>query len=162
MMHLRRTRTAQAVTIHLEATRMGGQLIKATLSDQPDRTQAVVDGLLWWALDRKLDAFVAYHVGQETPATEDLIFLGVRLLHYVQTTTYHEAEGEQAMRIGNTITTHLPELHGLIEAGDTSAEAEHAELMALAQLIQGRIQRPGMPEHGIQAIMVDEQQTVAA
>lgn len=164
MMKLYRTLTAEAVTIRVEATSLLGP-ISATLIAPAPHTGPVVDGLLWWALDRKLDAFLAHHVGTDDPISENVLFKGVQLLHYVQTVPYHESTRQRAQRIGNTILKDLPELATLVSTvpdPDGRAQAEHAELVELAHLIRDRVNHEGDALHGLDGMIVDEPNAQAA
>lgn len=141
-------------TICIEASAMG-TTVKAQLSGM--LRYALIDGLLWWVLCRKLDAFVASCLPLPIHASmvhAGALHEGERLVAYVHTTPWHESDGERATRIMRTLHHHLPELAPLAQ---TSAmhQTEHKELLALANLLHERLLHPGEASHGLQHILTN-------
>lgn len=155
-MKIHRTITGEGITITVRATRLG-EPITASLSGHERFQYALIDGLLWWTLCRKLEAFTlgmanvpglgAFQELEEngTPA---------RLLRYVFTTQFHAQGQEESTRTMRTILKHLPELEELA-MGNAERESEHRQMVRLAEILQARIARPGDAEHAVGEYLVN-------
>lgn len=143
------------ITVRLHSTAMASP-ISATLSGP--YLYALVDGLLWWCINRKLDSLVACAMGQPAPANRDealrfgnSLANGEELVMQCFTTPFHEHDEQRQERILAYLHKHLPSLNAMAQHGPHRATsmAELAELMELCTLLQQRIQHSGEAMHGI-------------
>lgn len=156
------TEHAQMLTVRINGTAMGTS-ISATLSGPI--LYALVDGLLWWCVNRKLDALVACAQRQPAPADRNAaIFFGQALkdgeemVMHCFTTPFHEHNQMRQLRIMEYLTKHLPGLEPLASHGPhaTVARAELAELMELCTLLRERIAHQGDAKLGLEGIITTE------
>lgn len=141
-------------TVCIEASAMG-TTVKAQLSGM--LRYALIDGLLWWVLCRKLDAFVASCLPLPIHASmvhASALHEGERLVAYVHTTPFHESDEERATRTLRTLHHHLPQLEPLAKASELH-QREHQELVALANLLHERLLHPGEANHGLEGILTN-------
>ena len=153
---------ADMLTVRINGTAMGTP-ISATLSGPI--LYALVDGLLWWCVNRKLDALVACAQRQPAPADRNAaIFFGQALkdgeemVMHCFTTPFHEHNEERQLRIMVYLTKHLPALEPLASHGPHAsvARAELAELMELCTLLRDRIEHNGEAMRGLDGITTTE------
>lgn len=148
-MKLYRTRTDNAVTYRIECDTLSGPCT-GTLSGNPIIETALVDGLLWWAFGRRLEAFVATAVEHVDEGLEAVLYTGDRLVRFVHTTPWQETSAEATKRITATIASTLPALASLIEQGPDHDQRrrEFVSLTALAHALR---------RGEVQAEVIDEQ-----
>lgn len=140
--------------------------ISATLSGP--LLYALVDGLLWWCINRKLDALVACAQGQRAPADRNdalefgaAMVTGEDLVMRCFTTPFHEHGEERQERIVAYIGRELPKLRALTYGPHhATATAELAELMELCTILQQRIANPMDAMLGLESMV--EPRTAAA
>lgn len=154
MNHLKlidRTAGADNVTVTIETTAMG-EPITATLSAR--MRYAAIDGLLWWAMGRKLlalcNACAALPVHADL-RTAQALSVAESLLTYVHTIGYHHADGKDFQRILRTITHYQAELQQLTKLGEPYA-GEVRGIGELAKLIADRGKHEGEAMHGLEGI----------
>lgn len=148
------------LTLSMEFGTMKGRL-SATLSGHT--RCAIIDGLLWWALNRKLDALVAACMPLPIHASMEhaqALHEGERLVHYVHYTPWHMEEEKRQLKVCTTVDTHIPELAPLAALGPDH-QREYQELKALATLLRSRIQHPGEAYHGLEGIIVSPSKQAA-
>lgn len=151
------------VAVHAECL---GMPIHSTISGHV--LSALVDGSLWYTINRMLERFVASAVPPavltaETRSLCTAIDLGEGMVHYVFTQPFHMADDERAHRIMRTINNNLPALEPLINAGSNPEERRAAwvELRKLASILQARIGESGAL-HGLEGISTINQASAAA
>lgn len=136
------------LTVRLNSTGMGSA-ISASLSGP--LLYALVDGLLWWCINRKLDALVACAQGQPAPTNRNdalefgaAMLTGEDLVMRCFTTPFHEHAEDRQERIVGYIRKELPKLRALTYGPHhATASTELAELMELCTILQQRIASPG-------------------
>jgi hypothetical protein len=130
--------------------------IKGTTSGEPYTASLsgpvkmdLVDGLLWYALNRKIDWFVATAITPPDQPDSHASFTGYRLALYVTTTPLYMGTSEMQARIMRTIANTLPELEPLIQAGPDpdKRRTEFESINALTQLLRNRIADPTGTSH---------------
>lgn len=115
---------------------------------------AVLDGLLWWTLNRYMGAFVAHcmpmvhHADMEQASA---LHDGEALVHYVYTAPFAEADDARALRIMAFIGRHLPTLAVL--ATTPELVALHDRMLLLAETLKDRLDHPGEALHGVEGIL---------
>lgn len=80
----------------------------------------LIDGLLWWLLDRKLDTLVAYCLPLPIHASmphAQALSVAEGLTTYVHTAPYYRQDVPGALKTLRTIRNKLPELKPLAEVG---------------------------------------------
>jgi len=110
MIHLTETANGDQLTITM-AVVLPDATYKATLSGHV--RGPMIDGLLWWAMGRILDQFVAAAFPAQFAAQfaeHDALTMGESLLHYIYTTPFYEADDARAARIMALVHGKLPEL----------------------------------------------------
>lgn len=150
-------------TVRITSTAMG-QEVSATISGPI--LYALVDGLLWWCINRKLDALVACAQRQPAPAHRDAAIAfghslqqGEEMVMQCFTTPFHEHTEERQQRIMHYLQRYLPDLHPIASHGphSTMATAELAQLTELATVLKHRIAHPYEAMHGIEGMVQVEQ-----
>lgn len=151
-------------TVRINGTAMGSAI---TASISGPILYALVDGLLWWGINRKLDALVACAMGQPAPTQRDQALAfgsaraeGEEMVMHCFTSPFHEQDEERQLRITTYLTRHLPNLHPIADHGPHSptARTELAELHELVQLLSQRIIHSGQAMHGIEGMTTTELQ----
>lgn len=159
-MTLRETSTGNMLALSIDFTTLSGRMT-ATLSGHT--RAAIIDGLLWWALNRKLDAFVAACMHLPIHASmqhAQALHRGESLVHYVHFTPWHKAEEKRASSICGKVEEHLPELAPLASLSPAH-QREHDQLITLATLLRKRLAHPADPYHGLEGILVEPAQQAA-
>lgn len=151
-MTITETSTGDMLTMRIDIATLSGP---ANASLHGRMRYAIIDGLLWWALGRKLDALVAaamrlpiHHNEEQAQA----LHVGEALVAYVTTTPWEESDDDRAARIYRTMRQRLPELAPLCALGQDHAR-EHSEATALVELLQARLAHPGDAGHGLDGIL---------
>jgi hypothetical protein len=146
-------------TVDIHSTTMGSP-ISATMSDS--YLYAVIDGMLWWAINRKLDSVVAVCMDQPAPTERDAhlqfghaVASGKELVMHVFTTPWHEHQEERQARIVRYIRHEVPKLQPMVSHGPHApmAKAELAEIIELCTLLEDRIAHSGEAMHGLQGMV---------
>lgn len=159
-MILRETSTGDMLTLSIDFTTLSGRMT-ATLSG-PSRC-SIIDGLLWWALNRKLDAFVASCMHLPIHASmqhAQALHRGEALVHFVHFTPWHKAEEKRASSICRKVEQHIPDLAPLASLSPAH-QREHDQLITLATLLRKRMAHPADPYHGLEGILVEPVQQAA-
>lgn len=123
---------------------------------------ALIDGLLWWTINRKLDQLVAVAMGQ--PRIEDrnqalsfgnALSTGEDLVMRIYTTPFHEHAEERQKRILAYLSKELPGLEPITRHGAHApmANAELAELIELCTLLKDRIDHSAEALHGMEGML---------
>jgi len=146
-------------TAKLNATAMGAPIM-ASLAGTTK--YALIDGLLWWAINRKLEAMVATSMGNPAAADHDEATRqgraqahGEQLVHRVFTTPFHSHSDERQAAIVAYINKELPALQPLTVGNPhaATAKAELAELMELCTILHDRINHPAEALRGMDTIL---------
>jgi|GEM_PF-4771541 len=159
MMHFRETSAGDQLTITITVALPGADH-SATLSG-PVRGP-MIDGLLWWALGRILDHFVAAAYPAQFAAqfaAHDALTTGESIVHYIYTTPFYEADDARASRITELVHTRLPELAPLRALVPQGTEL-HEQAMRVATIMRERMRVDVPILHGV-ADMYQQQQTAA-
>lgn len=156
-MNIKETVIGKMHTMHLTDTSINGT-ISATLSGIEQHRYALIDGLIWYAIGRKLEAlWEKFQTVERTIATKHGHEVASALVQYVHTVPFHELPEERQKRIAHTITKHVPELATLAKrVRDPNTESEVASVMRLAELLASRIEHPHDAGHGLEGIITHE------
>lgn len=129
--------------------------VTATLSGIEQHRYALIDGLLWYSIGRKLEGlWNAFQTVGRTPKTQRAHEVANGLLIYVHTVPFHESTEERQQRIATNINTYLPDLVTLAEqVRDQRVQDEVADVRRLATLLRDRIAHPHDAGHGLQGIL---------
>ena len=154
------TQGAAIYTVSITSSAMG-ESITATLSGA--YLYALIDGLLWWTINRKLERLVATSMSTVPSAEHAAEFgqalgAGEELVHHVFTTPFHEANEHRQERIVTAILRRLPALAGITRQGPHAAmaKADLAELTELATLLRERIDHVAEALHGLEGMYTME------
>ena len=156
-MNITETVVGKMHTMHLTDNSLTGP-ISATLSGIEQHRYALIDGLIWYAIGRKLEALWSkFQSVKATHANQHSHDVAQGLLIYVHTVPFHESTEERQLRIAHTIGKHVPELATLAEeVRDPEAQAEVRRLRRLVESLRSRIEHPGDAGHGLEGIITHE------
>lgn len=153
-MKLTETLVGGMLTVQLTDAMLDGN-VSAALSGIVPHRYALIDGLLWYSLNRRLEAlWRAVQVVEPTIATKRGHDVANGLYIYVTTVPFHDVPEEKQARILHHIGNYLPELDTLAtRTGDKRVPVELAALKELATLLQTRIAYPNDAGHGLEGIL---------
>lgn len=140
------------LTLSIDFGSMNGRM-NATLSGHA--RYAIIDGLLWWAMNRKVDALVAACMPLPIHASMEYAYalqVGESLVSELTLSRFECSSDEQALEGMAYIKGRLDHLAPLAELGPDH-QREYRELVALTTLLRERIQHPGAAYHGLDDIM---------
>lgn len=146
-------------TVKVRSSAMGSPLA-ASLSGMTKHV--LIDALLWWTMNRKLDQLVAVSMGQ--PRIEDrnqalsygnALSTGEDLVMRIYTTPFNENAEERNKRILHYMAQELPALEPLTRHGAHApmAKAELAELLELCTLLKDRLAHDAEALHGMHGML---------
>jgi hypothetical protein len=146
-------------TVKVNSTAMGSP-VHAALSGTAK--YALIDGLLWFTINRKLDQLVATAMGQ--PRIEDrnqalsfgnALNIGEDLVMRTFRAPFYDTTEAKQQRIMHYLAKELPALEPLTRHGAHApmAKAELAKLLELCTILAERIAHPADAMHGMQGLI---------
>jgi hypothetical protein len=157
-MKLTETIIGRMHTMHLTDTVLG-HTISATLSGIEPHRYALIDGLLWWCIGRRLELlWESFRSVQPDLATKHSHEVASALVRYVHTVPFHEVPEDRQRRIMDMIGKHVPELATLAKrVRNAQAETEVAIVRQLAETLKARIENPNDAGHGLEDVLTYQQ-----
>lgn len=148
-------------TVKVNSTAMGSP-VHAALNGR--FKYALIDALLWFTINSKLDQLVATAMGQQRieDRNQALSFgnalnIGEDLVMRTFRTPFYDTTEAKQERIMHYLAKELPALEPLTRQGAHApmAKAELAELLELCTILANRIAHPADAMHGMQGLITD-------
>jgi len=147
-MTITETITGEGITMHLELDILG-QYHGAQLDGRA--RYAIIDGLLWWAIQHQVDAFTKRALETFSILNGPAMNTAESLDHYVWHLDWANTGSEQARRILTTVRIALVDMEPL--AMDAPMKELLQQLQSTARILADRMDHAGEALHGVERIM---------